>query len=57
MGFNFVRRNRLESLPAIPLTALYGLGTSDLNFEKFDETIIYDLINDNLDAAQARLDS
>lgn len=57
MGFNFVKRNRLESLPAIPLAALYGLGTSSLKFEKFDETIIFDLINDNLDAAQARMNS
>lgn len=55
MGFNFIPRRRLESLPAIPLAALFGIGTTDLNYEKYDETIIFDLVNKNLDRAQRRL--
>ena len=57
MGRNFVKRNRLESLPAIPLTALASLGTTDINFEIYDEQLIFDQINENLDKAQARLNS
>ena len=57
MGRNFVKRNRLESLPNIPDAALYSLGTTDINFEIFDEQVIFDLVNKNLDEAQARMNS
>ncbi len=55
MGVNFGdMRNRSEDLHALPGVVLEGLGSDDLNYEKFDyqETAI--LINDQLDRVQRR---
>ena len=52
MGIKFVPRGRMESLPAIPDQTLAALGADDINFEKYDESEVYRLMNQQLDTVQ-----
>lgn len=56
MGYNYgQKRGRMESLKNPGSGALYALGTTDINYEKFDEQTLYDPINRKLDAVDKRL--
>ena len=49
------KRHRLESLKNPGDTIMFAIGVNDLNFEKFDEQIIFDLINKRLDEQETAL--
>ncbi len=54
MGVNYgQKRNRGESLKALPGVVLEAIGETDINFEKYDFQETADLINEKLDAVQA----
>lgn len=57
MGVKYVKRNRMEDLPTIPDSVLASIGMTNINFEKFDEQLIYDQINKELDIQQKRIDA
>lgn len=55
MGVNYGKfRNRSEELPALPDVVLATIGQDNINYEKYDYQQVADLINKNLDIAQAR---
>lgn len=45
----------MESLKNPGDTIMFAIGVNDLNFEKFDEQIIFDLINKRLDEQETAL--
>jgi hypothetical protein len=47
----------MESFRGLPDNLLYSIGSDDINYEKYDEQIIADLINKKLDEQQERIDS
>lgn len=55
MGLRYQKRNRLESFKGLPDTLLASLGTTDINYEKYDEQVIADVVNRNLDKQQEKL--
>lgn len=57
MGVKYVRRNRMEDLPNVPVEVLVAIGQSNINFEKFDEQLIWDKINARLDIEQLRINA
>lgn len=58
MGFKYVRRNRMEDLPAIDDNILASISMNgNINFEKYDEQQIYDKVNAQLDIQQAKINA
>ncbi len=58
MGVNYGRnRDRLTSFKNPGDLVSYSLGQHSLNWEKFDEQIIADIINEGLDKQQAKIDA
>lgn len=55
MGLRYKKRNRMEEIRQLPNPVLASLGATDINFEKFDEQLIYDIINKNLDKQQEKM--
>lgn len=42
----------MESLPAINDAILVAIGENNIQFEKYEEDVLFDIINDQLTAAQ-----
>ena len=57
MGLTRDKRERMASLGDIDNITLASLGAHNINFEKFDEHLIYDKINKQLDKQQERINS
>jgi hypothetical protein len=57
MGVRYVKRNRMEGLPNIPDPVLSSIGMTNLKFEKFDEQLVYDIINAELDIQQEKINN
>jgi len=57
MGVRYGKRNRLESLPGMPMETLVALGRNNIKYEIYDEQLIADKVNANLAAQQERIDS
>lgn len=55
MGLNYQRRPRLEDLRDVPDEVLPTFGREDFNSAQFDDQLIYDKMNKQLDKAQERL--
>lgn len=55
MGLRYQKRNRLESFEGLSDALLYGLGTTDINYEKYDEQIIADIVNARLDEQEKKI--
>ena len=55
MGYKYVRRPRMESLPALPDETLVSIGAQNIIYEKYDEQIFYYDLNRRLDIVQARI--
>jgi hypothetical protein len=55
MGLKYVKRPRLQDLPAIPDITLASIGANNLQYEKYDEQVIFDQINKQLDLVQKRI--
>lgn len=55
MGIRRQRRNRLESPKNLNDVVLYSLGTDNINYEKYDEQVLYKKVNERLDVQQAKL--
>lgn len=53
MGLRYVRRNRMESLPAVNDAILASIGERDFKFDQYDEGLVFDMLNAQLDKAQA----
>lgn len=54
MGIKFVKRGRMESLPSIPDQTLAALGDDDINFEQYDISEVFRLMNQQLDTVQQK---
>lgn len=57
MGVKYVKRGRMQSLPAINAMILYSLGSKDINFEIYDEQELYYIINQQYNAAQVKINA
>lgn len=57
MGLNFTKRGRLEDLRDIPDEVLPSFGREDFASAKFDDELIYDIVNKGLDKAKERLNA
>ena len=57
MGLKRSKRERMSSLSDIDDIALASLGATDIEFEKYDEQLIYDKVNKQLDKQQEKIDS
>jgi hypothetical protein len=57
MGVRYVKRNRMEGLPSVPDPVLASIGMTNIKFEKFDEQLIFDIINKELDIQQKRINA
>ena len=57
MGYKYVRRPRMESLPSIADETLVSIGAKDINYEKYDEQIFYYDLNRRLDIVQAKINA
>lgn len=57
MGLRYQKRDRLTSFRGDKVSdvLLYSLGTTDINYEKYDEQIVADIINKNLDKQQEKI--
>jgi hypothetical protein len=57
MGVKYVKRPRMEDLPAISEDTLVSIGATNLNFEKYDEQEFYYNLNRRLDIVQQQINS
>jgi hypothetical protein len=57
MGIRYKKRNRMEEIRQLPDAVLASLGTTDINFEKFDESLVWHDINRRLDKQQEKIDN
>mgnify|MGYP000324280617 CR=1 FL=1 len=57
MGLRRGKRGRMESLRKIPDEALASIGATNIEFEKYDEQLIWDNVNKRLDIQQEKIDN
>jgi len=57
MGLRYKKRDRLERVGRVPDEILASIGQTNINYERFDEQIVYDKINAKLDKESAKIKS
>lgn len=57
MGLRYKKRDRLERVGRVPDELLASIGQTNINYERFDEQIVYDKINAKLDKESAKIKS
>lgn len=57
MGLRYKKRGRLERVGRVPDEILASIGQTNINYERFDEQLVYDKINAKLDKESAKIKS